>query len=98
MKHIDFLNKQLNLEELSEFLTEIMNYTALEYEYPTRVPKAIILDEEGDIVDSEKYIGDKNIYIVRNVFLLKSKLDEERGYNNGKYDIQDSIKRALGIV
>jgi hypothetical protein len=97
MSEIDFLNKRLNIEELSEFLTELMNYAALPYEYPTRIPMAIILDEEGDEINYEKYIGNKDIHIVRNVLLLKEKLDEERGYSNGMCYIRNSINEILGI-
>ena len=42
-------------------------------------------------------IGYKDITIVRNVLLLKEKIDEQRGERNGQYKVQQSIKQALGI-
>ena len=97
MNDIDFLDKKLDTAQLSNFLTQLMNYVALPYEYPTRIPRVTILDKEGDEINYKKYIGNKDIHVVRNVLLLKERLDEERGYSNGLYDIQNSIKKTLGI-
>lgn len=97
MNEIEFLNKKLTIEELDIFLAELMNYSACEREYPSRLSDVEIRDEEGDDVPVYDLIGRKNIHIVRNVLFLKEKIDEQRGEANGRYDVQSSIKRALGI-
>lgn len=97
MNEIEFLNKKLTLEELNNFLAELMNYSACKLEYPSPLTDVEIRDEEGDDVPFYDLIGYKDITIVRNVLLLKEKIDEQRGERNGRYDVQMSIKQALGI-
>lgn len=97
MNEIEFLNKKLTTEELDNFLYEIMGYHVIPAEHITRYYKVAILDEEGDYVSYEDLIGIKDISIVKNALLFKEKIDERRGEERGRYDVQMSIKQALGI-
>ena len=97
MNEIEFLNKKLTTEELDKFLYEIMGYHAVPYEFITRYYKVTILDEECNGVPYEDLIGIKDISIVKNAILFKEKIDERRGEGRGRYDVQMSIKQALGI-
>jgi hypothetical protein len=97
MNEIDFLNKQLTIEELNNFLHELMGYSACLPEYPSRIEPIEITDDEGAPVNYYHLIGNKDITIVRNALFLKEKIDEERGEWRGRYDVRQSIKQALGI-
>lgn len=97
MNEIDFLNKQLTIEELNNFLHELMGYSACLPEYPSRIEPIQITDDEGDPVNYYHLIGNKDITIVRNALFLKEKIDEARGEWSGRYDVRQSIKQALGI-
>lgn len=97
MNEIDFLNKQLTLEELNNFLHELMGYSACLPKYPSRLEPIEIIDDEGEPVRYYHLVGNKDITIVRNVLFLKEKIDEARGEWNGKYDVRQRIKEALGI-
>lgn len=97
MDEIEFLNKKLTIEELDKFLGEIMGYHVVPYEFIMRYNKVTVLDEEGNEVPYEDLIGMKDISIVRNALLLKEKIDERRGYDRGKFNVQQGIKQALGL-
>ncbi len=97
MNEIEFLNKELTIEELDKFLSELMNYSARKPEYPSRIEPVDIFDDEGDPVPYFHLIGNKDITIVRNALFFKEKIDEQRGEWSGRYDVQSSIKQALGI-
>lgn len=97
MDELEFLNKKLTLEELHNFLTELMNYSACKLECPSPLTDVEIRDEEGDNVPFYDLIGYKDITIVRNALFLKEKIDEARGEWSGRYDVQRAIKQALGI-
>lgn len=97
MNEIEFLNKKLTVEELDKFLNKLMNYSVCMSEYPSRIEPIDIYDEEGDYVPYYSLIGSKDITIVRNVLFLKEVIDEQRGERNGQYEVQQSIKQALGI-
>lgn len=97
MNAIEFLNKQLTIEELNNFLHELMGYSACLPEYPSRIEPIEITDDEGEPVCYYHLVGNKDITIVRNALLLKEKIDEERGEWRGRYDVRQSIKQALGI-
>lgn len=97
MNAIEFLNKQLTLEELNNFLHELMGYSACLPKYPSRLEPIEIIDDEGEPVRYYHLVGNKDITIVRNALLLKEKIDEERGEWRGRYDVRQSIKQALGI-
>lgn len=97
MNAIEFLNKQLTIEELNNFLHELMGYSACLPEYPSRIEPIEITDDEGDPVPYYHLVGNKDITIVRNTLFLKEKIDEARGEWNGRYDVRQRIKEALGI-
>lgn len=97
MNEIDFLNKALTIEELNNFLNELMGYSASLSESQSKMWPINIIDDEGVPVYYYYLIGNKDITVVRNVLLLKEKIDEARGEYNGRHDVQQRIKGALGI-
>ena len=97
MKTLNFLKQKLSDEEVNEFLNEIMGFKS-KVELNSREHKFIIYDEEGDVVNYFALIGYKDLSIVENILLLKEKIDEERGERNGKSQIQNEIKKLLGIA
>lgn len=97
MNAIEFLNKQLTIEELNNFLNELMGYSACLPKYPSRIEPIEVIDDEGDPVHYYHFIGNKDITVVRNALFFKEKIDEERGERRGRYDVRQSIKQALGI-
>lgn len=91
----ELLKKELSFEEMNEILVELMNYGC-------NCPKDssqrfVVIDDNGDICDFRKYIGMKALNTLSGILLLKEKIDEERGEWRGRYDVQRSIKQALGI-
>lgn len=94
---MEFLDKKLTIEELDNFLAELMDYSACKLEHPSVLTDVKICDEIGDNVPFYDLIGYKDITIVRNVLLFKEKIDELHGEWRGRYDVQRSIKQALGI-
>lgn len=97
MNEIEFLNKQLTIEELNIFLHELMGFSARLPEYPSRIEPIEITDDEGGPVHYYRLVGNKDITIVRNALFLKEKIDEARGEWNGRYNVRQRIKEALGI-
>ena len=91
----ELLNRELSFEEMNELLNELMGYGC-------NVPsdsseRFCVYDDEGDICDFRQYIGMKALNTLSGILLLKEKIDEESGAWRVRYDVQNSIKQALGI-
>lgn len=91
----ELLNKELSFEEMNELLNELMNFSCNVPEDSSEIFR--VFDEKGDICDFRKYIGMQALNTLSGILLLKEKIDEERGEWRGRYEIQRSIKQALGI-
>ena len=96
MKAINFLKQKLSDEEVNEFLNEIMGFKS-KVEPNIREHRFTIYDEDGDILDYTPLIGYKDLSIVENILLLKEKIDEQRGFRNGKSQLQNELKRLLSL-
>lgn len=92
----ELLNKELSFGEMNDFLNELMRYSCNVPEDSSEIFR--IYDEEGDLCDFRKYIGMKSLNTLSGILFLKEKIDEERGEWRGRYNIQMSIKQALGIT
>lgn len=91
----ELLNIELSFEEMNELLNELMNYGCNAPEDTSE--RFLVFNDNGDICDFRKYIGMKALNTLSGILLLKEKIDEERGEWRGRYDVQMSIKKALGI-
>lgn len=91
----ELLNKELSFEEMNELLNELMGYGCNSPADSSE--RFYVYDDEGDIYDFRKHIGMKALNTLSGILLLKEKIDEERGEWRGRYDVQRSIKQALGI-
>lgn len=91
----ELLNIELSFEEMNELLNELMDYGCNAPEDTSE--RFLVFDYNGDICDFRKYIGMKALNTLSGILLLKEKIDEERGEWRGRYDVQMSIKKALGI-
>lgn len=97
MNVIDFLNKRLTVEELNEFLHELMGYSATKNDLTSEEYPVNIYNDKGNPVDYRVFIKDLDVMVVKNQLFLKERLDVEFGITTGKFDVRNNIARALGI-
>lgn len=91
----ELLNRELSFEETNEILNDLMGFRC---NTPADSSERFyVYDCAGDICNFRKHIGMKALNTLSGILLLKEKIDEERGEWRGRYDVQRSIKQALGI-
>lgn len=91
----ELLNRELSFDEMNQLLKGLMGYSC---NAPSDSSERFyVYDDGGDICDFRKHIGMKALNTLSGILLLKEKIDEQRGERNGRYDVQMSIKQALGI-
>lgn len=91
----ELLNRELSFEEMNELLNELMDYSC---NAPADSSERFyVYDDAGDICNFRKHIGMKALNTLSGILFLKEKIDEERGEWRGRTEVQQSIKRVLGI-
>lgn len=91
----ELLNRELSFEEMNELLNELMDYSC---NAPADSSERFyVYDDTGDICNFRKHIGMKALNTLSGILFLKEKIDEERGEWRGRTEVQQSIKRVLGI-